>query len=143
MNNYRRSILILLALLLALTACGRSEFGVSENTWKHMTVTARNADRDDFFMVGSLEVADDEQIVISAELAKGSVRVEIVASPAEQDVGGIPAMDGAAILTADLVRTDGASGTVPAGTYLLRATCLEKATGTVRIDVTPRESGGA
>ena len=51
-------------------------------------------------------------------------------------------MDGAAIISADLVRTDGASGTVPAGTYLLRAACLEKATGTIQIDVTLVEISG-
>ena len=43
-----------------------------------MTITAQNADKDAFFMVGSLDVADGEQIDISANLTKGSVRVEIV-----------------------------------------------------------------
>ena len=101
-----------------------------------MTITAQNADKDAFFMVGSLDVADGEQIDISANLTKGSVRVEIVRSSDSQGIDGIPEMDGAAIISADLVRTDGASGTVPAGTYLLRAACLEKATGTIQIDVT-------
>ena len=140
----RKSIvfIFLLSLILTLTACGKSEFGVTENTWKHMTITAQNADKDAFFMVGSLDVADGEQINISANLTKGSVRVEIVRSSDSQGIGGIPEMDGAAIISADLVRTDGASGTVPAGTYLLRAACLEKATGTIQIDVTPVEISG-
>ena len=108
-----------------------------------MTITAQNADKDAFFMVGSLDVADGEQIDISANLTKGSVRVEIVRSSDSQGIDGIPEMDGAAIISADLVRTDGASGTVPAGTYLLRAACLEKATGTIQIDVTPVEISGS
>ena len=133
-------IISVLALMLILTACGKSEFGVTENTWKHMTITAQNADRDAFLMVGALDVAEGEQIVIAADLKKGSVRVEIVSSPDNQSINEIPRMDGEAIITADLHSSDGASGTVPAGMYLLRATCLEKATGIIQIDVAPAEN---
>ena len=140
MKNKGIVLIMILALMLTLTACGKSEFGLSENDGKHMTITARNADRDAFFMVGSLDVADGEQIEIAANLTKGSVRVEIVAGAGGQDINVLPEMDGAAILTADLVRTDGASGTVPAGLYYLRATCLERATGTIQINVTPAET---
>ncbi len=140
MKNRSIVLIMILALMLTLTACGKSEFGLSENDGKHMTITARNADRDAFFMVGSLDVADGEQIEIAANLTKGSVRVEIVAGAGGQDINVLPEMDGAAILTADLVRTDGASGTVPAGLYYLRATCLERATGTIQINVTPAET---
>ena len=79
MKNKSIVLIMILALMLTLTACGKSEFGLSENDGKHMTITARNADRDAFFMVGSLDVADGEQIEIAANLTKGSVRVEIVA----------------------------------------------------------------
>lgn len=137
----RKSILLALAmsalLMLALTGCGKSVFGVAENTEKRITITAENADKDAFFMVGSLEVADGERIVITSSLAKGAVRVEIVAAPEDQSMDSFPKMDGDAIITADVSRTDGASGTVPAGSYLLRAVCLEKATGTIQIEVKP------
>ena len=142
-NKTRRIYIIIFVLALTLTACGKSEFGVTENTRKHMTITAQNADKDAFFMVGSLDVADGEQIEITASLTKGSVKVEIVRSPDSQGISEIPEMDGAAIISANLVRTDGASGTVPAGTYLLRATCLERATGTIQIDVMPAENSGS
>ena len=142
-NKTRRIYIIIFVLALTLTACGKSEFGVTENTWKHMTITAQNADKDAFFMVGSLDVADGEQIEITASLTKGSVKVEIVRSPDSQGISEIPEMDGAAIISANLVRTDGASGTVPAGTYLLRATCLERATGTIQINVMPAENSGS
>ena len=56
-------IIALLLAALLLTACGKSEFGMAENTAKRMTIAADNADKKDFFMVGSLEVEDGEQIV--------------------------------------------------------------------------------
>ena len=130
-------IIALVLSMLVLTACGKSEFGVSENTEKKMTITAENADKDSFFMVGSLEVADGEQIAITSNLTKGSVRVEIVGTPEEQSIDQIPDMNAEATLTADLKSTDSVSGTVEAGTYMLKATCLEKATGTVLVEVTP------
>ena len=137
--NYFAVMIIVLLSALVLTACGKSEFGVTENTGKRMTITAENADKDAFFMAGSLEVADGEQITIAANLEKGSIKVEIVAAPEEQSMDHFPEMDNDAVITADLSRTDGASGTVPAGSYLLRAACLEKATGTVQIEVKPAE----
>lgn len=130
-------IIAVLILVLTLTACGKSEFGVSENTGKQMTVTAQNADKDAFFMVGSLDVADGEQIVITSNLTKGSVRVEIVATSEEQSIDKLPDLNGEAIITADLENGESVSGTVTAGSYLLKATCLEKATGTIQIEVTP------
>ena len=130
-------IIVILILMLTLTACGKSEFGVSENTGKQITVTAQNADKDAFFVVGSLDVAEGEQIVITSKLTKGSVRVEIITASEEQRIDKLPDMNGEAIITANLEKQDGASGTVAAGSYLLRATCLEKATGTVQIEVTP------
>ena len=127
-----------LALLtLTLTACGKSEFGVTENTGKLMMITAENAAKDALFLVGSLDVADGEQIVITSSLTKGSVRVEIIAAPEAQSIDKLPDMNGEAIISADVTTTKEASGTVSAGNYMLRATCLEKATGTIQIKVEP------
>ena len=137
------TLILAVLLLAALTACGRSEFGPSENTGKQMTITAENAARDAFFMSGSLEVAEGEQIVIAADLAKGSIRVEIVGVPEEQSADTLPDFDGEAILTADLDSTESVSGTVPPGWYMVKATCLERATGTVRIDAEPAGGEGA
>ena len=140
MDKSRRAdgiIIAILMLMLTLTACGKSEFGVSENTGKQMTVMAQNADKDAFFVVGSLDVADGEQIVITSKLTKGSVRVEIVAASEKQSIDKLPDMNGEAIITADLESGESVSGTVAAGSYLLRATCLKKATGTIQIEVKP------
>lgn len=130
-------IIALVLSMLVLTACGKSEFGLSENTERKMTITAENADKDALFMVGSLEVADGEQIAITSNLTKGSVRVEIIGTPEEQSIDQIPDMNAEATLTADLKSTDSVSGTVEAGTYMLKATCLKKATGTVLVEVSP------
>ena len=130
-------IIALVLSMLVLTACGKSEFGLSENTEKKMTITAENADKDAFFMVGSLEVADGEQIAITSNLTKGSVRVEIIGMPAEQSIDQIPDLNVEPTITSNLKSTDSVSGTVAAGTYMLKATCLEKATGTVLVEVSP------
>ena len=125
--------------LLTLTACGTSEFGMTENTEKRMVITAERAAKDDFFLVGSLTVDEGEQITISSDLEKGSVRVEIFRWGEEQDADTLPETGGEATLTANLHAADGASGTVEPGNYSLKAVCLEKATGTVTIEVVPAE----
>ena len=130
-------IAVLALLALALTACGKSEFGVTDNTGKQMTITAEKAARDAFFLTGSLEVAEGERIEVASALTKGLIRVELVRQPEEQSIDKLPELDGEASLTVNAGGAESSSGTVPAGDYWLRATCLEKATGTVRIEVTP------
>ena len=137
------ALLILSSLLMLLAACGKSAFGISENTGKQMTLTAENAAKDSFFIAGLLEADDGEEIVITSALKKGSIRVEIVAIPEEQSIDTLPSMDGEALLTADLHGTEEVSGTLPAGSYQLRAACLEKASGTVQIQVKPAEGSSA
>lgn len=130
-------ILVLILALPALTACGKSEFAVTENTGKRMTISAANAAKDAFFMVGSLEVEEGEQIAINADLAKGTIMVEIVKAAAEQSIDEFPDLNAEAVIMATLKATDSTAGTVGAGSYMVRATCLEKATGTIEIDVNP------
>ena len=141
MRNCRRRGAIIAVILAAmmLASCGKSEFGVTENTEKVMVITAINAEKDAFFMVGSLEVEEGDEISIAADLTKGSVRVELVGAP-EETIENMPDLSGEAAITANLQRTDGASGTVKPGSYLLRATCLETASGTVEILVRPKQS---
>ena len=139
---HRKIIAAILAGILSLlmhTACGKSQFGLTENTEKRMVITAERAAKDDFFLVGSLKVDEGEQITISSDLEKGSVRVEILRWGEEQDADTLPETDGEATLTANLHAADGASGTVEPGNYSLKAVCLEKATGTVTVEVVPTE----
>ena len=129
--------LLALALTLALTGCGGSSFGVTENSEKRMVITAQRAAKDAFFLGGSLDVEEGERVAIRAALTKGEIEVEIVPAPAEQSIDELPDFDGEAVLTAKLKSGEGAAGTVSAGSYLLRATCLERASGTVVIEVEP------
>ena len=132
-------VAILVLLAVSFTGCGKTVFSVTDDTEKQMTITAQKADKDAFLMGGTLEVADGEQIVITSGLEKGSVRVEIIAAPEDQSIDIFPEMDGDAVITADVSGADTASGTAPAGSYLVRATCLEKAAGTVQIEVKPAQ----
>ena len=66
-----KRITAVIILLMLLTACGKSEFGVTENTRKHMTITAVNADKDDFF-IRKVEATKKSNIrLYYYDLAKG------------------------------------------------------------------------
>jgi hypothetical protein len=131
------SVVLLLALMLA--ACGLHEFGMSENTAKRMTITAKRASKDEFFMVGSLEVDEGEKVVITSGLEKGEIRVDVIGTPAGQNIDEIPEFDVEPVLTANLSKGEEISGTLLSGSYLVKAICLEKATGTVVIEVRPAD----
>ena len=131
-------IMILILSSMFLTACAKSEFGIIDNTEKRMLINAKNAAKDDFFMVGTLEVDDNEQITITSNLARGSVRVEIIGMPEDQSIDNLPEPDGEPVLTANVKATDSAAAEMSPGSYVMRAICLEKATGTVEIEVLPR-----
>ncbi len=130
---------VLVLALLMLTGCGKSTFAVTENTEKRMVITAENAEKDAFFMVGSLEIEDGEQVAIQADLSRGSVHVELIIQADEQSIDTLPEVEGNQVrLTAQILKgTDMVGGTLPAGSYLVRATCLEKTTGTVLVEVKP------
>lgn len=134
-NKILTAIIALMISALALTACGKSEFSGNWEGEKKMSITAEKAAKGDFFMSGSLHVEEGEQIAIDANLTKGSIRVELLGAPAEQSADSLPVINEEPIMKADLKNKDGASGTVPAGDYMVKATCLEKATGTVMIEV--------
>ena len=135
----RGGIAILTMLLLAgiLGGCGKSEFRLSENTAKQMTIEAENAAKGAYFMVGALEAEAGDQIVITSDLSKVSVRVEIVGTPGTQKMEDVPDVNGKVVISTDLSGTEVTSDTVQAGSYILEATCLQKATGTVLIEVVP------
>ncbi len=136
----KRTLSLIIAILLSmsmLTACGKSEFSAINDSDKHMTITAQNAARDDFFGIGTLKVEEGEEIHIAADLSKGSVRVEIVPVPEDQSIEEVVDIHAEAVLTANLSSTDEANGTLEPGSYMLRAACLEKADGTIEIEILP------
>lgn len=120
---------------MALTACGKSEFTMTENTEKRMVISATNADEGDFFMVGSLEAEEGDWIAMTSDLSKGEIKVEIIKAEEEQSIDKLPELDGEAVLTGNMDGKGEVRGTVTAGSYMLKATCVKKATGTVTIEV--------
>ena len=137
----RRSIAIVLVLalaMLALTACTTSEFSLEGTEEKKMTVSAKNAEKDSVTAVGGLVVGEGEMVVVKADLSEGSIRVEVLEAD-EASEEEAPDLSGEAIFTANLESTDSSSAEMNAGEYMVRATCLEKATGTVTIEVVPAE----
>ncbi len=137
----RRAAVILLAFLLAvlvLTGCGRVEMAVTENTGKLIRIEAKGAGRDAFLITGSLQVEENEKIVITSGLKKGGIKVEIFTFEGVDDINSVPDIGEAdVIITANLGTGDSLSGTVAPGDYMLRATCTETATGTVTAEVLP------
>ena len=131
-------VLILILAMLAFTACTTSEFSLEGNEEKKMTVTAKNAEKDSVAAVGGLVVGEGEMVVVTADLTEGSIRVEIL-DGTEVSEEEAPDLSGEVIFTANLESTDSSSAEMNAGEYMVRATCLEKATGTVTIEVVPAE----
>ena len=123
-----KRITAVIILLMLLTACGKSEFGVTENTGKCMTITAVNADKDDFFIIGSLEVAEGEEITAAADLTKGSIRVEIFKWADEQNADKLPTADKDAetIITANLRSTESVSGLFSRDIIRLKPSALRR-----------------
>ena len=139
-RNRLFAVILTLALsALLLAACGKSEFGVIQNDPDRIVISAENADKDAFFVTGTLEVAENQQIVAAADLEKGSIRVEIYAAPENVETVSELTDLGDAILTGNLGAGESVSGTVDAGSYLVKAICLEKATGSVEVTVQPAE----
>ena len=120
--------------MLLMTSCG-SEFGCTDNDEKHMTITAKNAGAGDYFMSGTLEVGEDEQIVIDPSLDKGSVTIEFVESEGASNEEELPDTDTEAKYTAYLTGTNSQAASFGAGSFMVKATVTEKATGTIEINV--------
>ena len=137
-RNRLFAVILALALsALLLAGCGKSEFGVIQNDPDRIVISAENADKDAFFVTGTLEVAEGQQIKAAADLEKGSIRVEIYAAP--ENVENVSELTdlGDALLTGNLKADESVAGGMAAGSYLVKAICLEKATGSVEVTVQP------
>ncbi len=131
---------VLVILTVILSACSKSEFRCTDNTEKSMTVTAKNAKTDDFFMTGTLEVTDNEKLIIDSSLEKGNICLEFVSPSGMNDIEKIPDVDTDPQLTVEVSETETQEYEIGPGSYLLKATVVEKATGTIAIDVQSSET---
>ena len=119
--------------------CGKSEFTADDFTEKKMTIIAENAAKDSMFAVGSLTVDEGEKISITADMTKGEIMVEIIEEPENQSIDELPDLDREPIMMSVMKNSDAVSGGMPEGSYSVRATCLQKATGTIVVEVVPQE----
>lgn len=122
-----------LAMTLVMTACSTHEFSGSSNDEKTMTITAKNADAGDFFMTGSLVVDEGETIKITPALEKGSVKLEFISAEGNDSIDELPELDGEAIVTANVSGTEEQGYGGATGSFMVKATVTEKATGTIDI----------
>ena len=76
-------------------------------------------------------------MVISGDLSKGSVRVEVIKAPEGATLEQLNSLGGEAAIAANVVKAEGFNGPVAAGRYFVKAVCLEKAAGTINIEVKP------
>ena len=99
-----------------------------------MVVTAETIAPDAMVHFGTLVAEEGENILLSGDLKTGRIKTEVLQIWETQDM---PDISDEPIITADLANTDSFSGTVPAGEYSIRLTCLEKASGSIAIELSP------
>ena len=123
--------------MIAMSSCGKSEFSGESVDDKHITINAVKADTGDFFVTGSLEVEEGEQIVIDTNLEAGEITLEFISAEGGENIDELPDTDAEATYTAYLSGTDSQSVSFGAGSFMIKSTVTEKATGTVNITVQP------
>lgn len=118
-----------------LSACGKSEFNIDAGNEKCITIDAKNAAVDEVVVTGSLAVTDCDQVLLTSNLEKGVIQVELYKTADEQSIDEVPDIpDEDPVMTFNANDTDSMSGTVEPGSYLVKAIVSEKATGTVKIE---------
>ncbi len=140
------SLIVIMCLItlsaVCISSCAKSEFGSADDiTEKSLTIQAKRADKGDYFMVGTLEVAEGEKIVISPELEKGAVMLEFIGNEGMDDPDKVPDADSMpTAASAEVSGSDIAELDVPVGGYMVKATVTEKATGEVQVEILSAET---
>ena len=129
------ALVMMMVSMIAMTSCGKSEFGGESVDDKHMTINAVKADTGDFFVTGSLEVEEGEQIAIDTKLESGEITVEFISAEGMDNPDEVPDLEGEATYTAYLSGTNQQAVSFGAGSFMIKPTVTEKATGTIDITV--------
>lgn len=141
MRGRHAATLMASVVLLLVMACGRtekSEFTAFRAGEKILLVSAENAEKGVSLTTDPIRIEKGELVDISADLEGGEIRIEMIRVPEGLDTGNTAdPEEGGTVMKADLHKTDRASGTVEEGTYFVKATCLEKATGQIQIGAGP------
>ena len=123
--------------MFAMTSCSKHEFSGQTDGDKNMTINAVKADKGDFFLSGSLEVEEGEQIVIDTNLEAGEITLEFISAEGMDNPDEVPDVEGEATYTAYLSGTNQQAVSFGAGSFMIKPTVTEKATGTIDITVEP------
>lgn len=123
--------------MFAMTSCSKHEFSGQTDGDKNMTINAVNADKGDYFVTGTLVVDEGEEVAIDTQLEKGEITVEFIAAEGEGSIDKLPELDGDATYTAYLSGTNSQTVSIGAGSFMIKPTVTDKATGTVSITVQP------
>ena len=129
--------MILMISMVVLSSCARMEFTCTENTEKAMTISAKEADKKSFFMTGSLVVEDGEKLIIHSNLDKGTIRLEFLCPEGMDDGENLPDVNVDPTVAAEATGKQTQEYEISPGDYLLNATVVEKATGTIKIEIQP------
>ena len=86
-------------------------------------------------MIGTLEVAEGEELEITPDLKKGMLKLEFIQEDEEQSIDKLPDLDKDALITAEVSGTGTQAYGIPAGSYMVRVTVTEKAKGTVTAEI--------
>ena len=137
-NKYLVMTALLAAILMTgLCACNKVTLSGEIKDEKHMEIVADNADKGDYMMSGGLEVEDGQQIVTDYDLEKGKIEIALIREAEEQSEDELPDTDAEPEQVVEVSGTGGGSSQVPAGDYMVKVTCTEKAKGTVNLTVAP------
>lgn len=129
------AVIVLAASMLAMVSCGKSELSGEIIDDKSMAVTASKADTGDYFVTGSLEIEEGEQLSIEPNLESGEMTIEFINGEGMDNPDELPDVSGDAQYTAFISGTNAQTVSMPAGTYMIKVTVTDKATGTVAINV--------
>ena len=129
------AVIVLAASMLTLVSCGKSELTGEVIDEKSMTVTASKADTGDYFVTGSLEFEEGEQLSIEPNLESGEMTIEFINGEGMDNPDELPDVSGDAQYTAFISGTNSQTVSMPSGTYMVKVTVTDKATGTVAINV--------
>ena len=129
------AVIVLVVSMLAMASCGKAELSGEAIDDKSMTITASKSDAGDYFVTGSLVFEEGEQLSIEPNLESGEMTIEFINSEGMDNPDVLPDMEGEAQYTAFVSGSDARTVDMPAGTYMVKVTVTEKATGTVAINV--------
>ena len=125
----------ILTLILSLSACGKYQFAVTENTGRDIMIKAENAKVDDFMEFGTLEVYKGEEAVVASDLSEGQIDVELIKIPEDQSIDKLPDTDIKPTFVAHARNQDELSyyDEDEKSNYYIKVKVIEKASGIINI----------